>query len=411
MRLGLRGRLRSILEAVLDYLRYFDPPYREPGRLRARAVAFLPLRVEGALAALLGSSSRGRRALRAAARRFAEGLGGDARIREELDARRPRVLVVTPLVQFRTRQREWVRSARALGVATMACVYSWDSLTNRGLMHTVPDRVAVWNRAQARQAAELHGVPEGSIVVTGAWPYDHWSGWRPSRPREAFCEHLGLSVERQVILYACSSPFIAEREREAVFAWLRALRSSAESRVATANVVIRPHPLNSAQWDAVPPADLRGAVIFPPRGTDPVDESARNDYFDSIAHADAVVGVNTSALLEAVMLDRPALAFPGTTFRSTQEELPHFRLLVGDPGAVSTSRLMREHLAQLRQALADPGRDASRRERFVAQFIRPPGGPGSAAERLVAAVEELGRVTGPRPAPSSSRGPGQPAPG
>ncbi len=38
------------------------------------------------------------------------------------------------------------------------------------------------------------------------------------------------------------------------------------------------------------------------------------------------------------MLDRPALAFPGTTFRSTQEELPHFRLLVGDPGAVSTSR-------------------------------------------------------------------------
>jgi hypothetical protein len=255
-------------------------------------------------------------------------------------------------------------------------------------MHAVPDRVAVWNDAQRAQAAQLHVIPQASIMVVGAWPYDHWFGWRPSRSREEFLEELGLSPERGTILYACSSRFIAEQEREAVEEWLRALRSAADGRVATANVIVRPHPLNDDQWAQGGPADPALAV-FPSHGADPVDESARTDYFESIVHADAVVGVNTSALIESTILDRPALAFPGPRFRSSQEELPHFRLLVAEPGAVTTSGSMEEHLEQVGQALADPAGDAARRRDFVGTFIRPRDGGHSATDRLVAAVEEL----------------------
>jgi hypothetical protein len=388
MPLRPRGRLRTVLEAAQDYLRYFEPPYSHPGRLRSRALAFLPRRLEGALAAVLRSWPRGRRALASAARRFAGGLGDDTRIGRELEARDPSALIVTPLVQFRTRQRDWVRAARRLGIWTMACVYSWDSLTNRGLMHAVPDWVAVWNDEQRAHAAQLHGIPQESIVVVGAWPYDHWFGWRPSRSREEFLEELGLSTERRTILYACSSRFIAEREREAVEEWLRALRSAADGRVATANVIVRPHPLNADQWTEAAPTDPRVSV-FPPHAADPVDESVRTDYFDSIAHADAVVGVNTSALIESTILDRPALAFPGPRFRSSQDELPHFRLLVGEPGAVSASGSMEEHLAQLGEALADPARDAPRRRRFLQAFIRPHGESPTPTDRVVAAIEEF----------------------
>ncbi|MFL5892018.1 MAG: hypothetical protein ACJ75I_04680, partial [Solirubrobacterales bacterium] len=320
--------------------------------------------------------------------RTAHGLGDAPTIRRELGARRPHTLIATPLVQFRTRQRAWVRTAQRLGIGTVACVYSWDNLTNRGLMHAQPDRVAVWNEEQGRQAVELHGAARESVVVTGAWPYDHWPSWRPSRSREELLGQLGLETERATILYACSSPFIAEREREAVERWLRALRSAGDERVANANVIVRPHPLNSAQWNDAVPAEP-AVVIFPPAGADPVDEASRADYFDSIIHADAVVGVNTSALIESTILDRPALAFPGPTFRSSQEELPHFRRLVGEPDAVRASASMDEHLGQLCDALADPGRGAPRRRRFVETFIRAPGGGGSATDRLVAAVEEL----------------------
>jgi hypothetical protein len=255
-------------------------------------------------------------------------------------------------------------------------------------MHTVPNRVAVWNDAQRRLAAELHGIPEESIVVAGAWPYDHWSHWRPSRSRDEFLHQLKLSAERPTVLYACSSRFIAEREREAVESWLRALRSAGDRRLATANVIVRPHPLNSDQWDDAPPSDA-GVAVFPPRGIDPADESSRIDYFDSIAHSDAVVGVNTSALIESTILDRPALAFPGPRFRSSQQELPHFRLLVSEPGAVKASGSMDEHLAQLSATLGGPEREASRRRGFVETFIRPRGSDPSPTERVVAAVEEL----------------------
>jgi hypothetical protein len=386
-RRGARGIVRAVAEAALDYLRYFEPPYREPGRLRSRAVAFLPVPVERALAAALSRWPGARRSVARAARSLADGLGTEARIRRELEARRPTVLVATPLVQFRSRQRDWVRAARGLGIPTVACAYSWDSLTNRGLMHAVPDRVVVWNDAQAGQAVELHRASEASVVVAGAWPYDHWFDWRPSRSRESFCEELGLAAGRATILYACSSRFIAVHERDAVLDWLRALRASDDARVADANVVIRPHPLNSEQWRTASPDDLRGAVVFPPDGADPVAEAARADYFDSIAHADAVVGINTSALIESAILDRPALAFPGPTFRSTQEELPHFRLLVGESGAAMASGSMEEHLSQLGDALADPGKDAARRRRFVETFIRPPAGGTSSTERAVTAIE------------------------
>jgi hypothetical protein len=411
-RSAIRGPLRMILEAVLDYLRYFEPPYVGTDRLRSRSVAFLPVRVERAVAAVLRSSPRGRRALAALASRAARALGNPPAIRRELEARRPDALIVTPLVQFRTRQRAWVRAARGLGIGTMACVYSWDILTNRGLMHAVPDRVAVWNDAQRRQAVDLHGIPAESVVVAGVWSYDHWFEWSPSRSREELLKNLGLSPERSTILYACSSRFIAERERGAVEVWMRALRSATDGRVATANVIVRPYPLNADQWEGASPAGFDGVAIFPPRGIDPVDEPSRRDYFDSIAHADAVVGVNTSALIESTILDRPALAFPGPRFRSSQDELPHFRLLVSDPGAVKVSGSMEEHLAQLSEALADPATDAGRRRRFVETFIRPLGDNPASTDRLVVAIEELlasgasaHRV--PRPEPQGMAGHGR----
>ena len=306
------------------------------------------------------------------------------------------MLIVTPMVQFRSRQGDWVRAAGELGIGTMLCVHSWDNLTNKGLMHARPDRVVVWNEAQRSEALDLHGAEPRSIVATGAWPYEHWPGWRASGSRADFCRRLGLPDERAMILYVCSSRFIAERERPAVARWVRALRSSRDDRVATANVVVRPHPLNPEDWTAGSLPDLPGVAVFPRGGVDPVDDSSRADYFDSIAHSDAVVGVNTSALIESAILDRPALALP--EFRSSQEELPHFRLLIGERGMLAVSDSLAEHVEQLSRVLADPAGGAAARRRFVERFIRPAAGGPSATDRVVELVDELldsPHITGP----------------
>ena len=53
MPLGPQGTLRKALQVGPDYLRYFDPPYREADLLRARATPFVPRPVERILAAVL----------------------------------------------------------------------------------------------------------------------------------------------------------------------------------------------------------------------------------------------------------------------------------------------------------------------------------------------------------------------
>ena len=380
---GPRRRFRMGIQAGQDWLRYFDEPFGDSDNLRARALPFLPDRVERTLASAARRLPRGRRAAAAAARRMDARLGEDRAVRAELERRRPRALVLSPLVQLHSRQAEWVRSARRLGIPTMLCVYSWDSLTSKGLVHVQPDRLAVWNDAQRRDAADLHGVDPDSVVVTGAWPYDHWFEWQPSRSRAELCQQLGLPPEEAIVLYVCSSRFIAERERPAVVRWVDALRRSEDPRVANLNVVVRPHPLNGGEWRE--PSGLPGVWIFPPGGADPVDEPSRADYFDSIAHADAVVGVNTSALVESTIIGRPVLALPSSEFRSSQEQLPHFRELMG---AVRVSDSMAEHVAQLSETLSHPA-DAARRARFVEEYSRPRGDAPPPTELVAQAIEDL----------------------
>ncbi len=387
--LGFRGLLRKAAQIGLDYLRYFEPPFEHTVRLRARPLAFLPARAERLLAAALRRSRVARRALASAVRAAYRSTGVDRGILAELERHRPSALVVTPLVHFGSRQNSWIRAARRLGVGTMVCVYGWDNLTNRGLMHELPDRLAVWNETQCRQAIELHRAEHRSITVCGAWPYDHWFEWEPTRSRSELCRRLGIREDRAIVLYVCSSRFIAEHERDSVARWVRALREAPDERLATASVIVRPHPLNRGEWRAPWPEGGEGVTVFPANGRDPVSAEARSDYFDSLSHADAVVGVNTSALIESAIVDRPALAFPGTEFRSTQGELPHFVELTREHGAIVTSASMAEHVALLSEALADPGSGAPARQRFVASFIRPNGAETPPTARVADAIEEL----------------------
>lgn len=388
--LGIRGRLRLGLRALRDYLRYFEPPLDGAGRLRARAIAPLPAAVDRCLAYALRRPLVSR-TLDRGARVVEQRLGEDPVIRAELERLRPRALLVTPLVQFRCRQSEWVRSARMMGIPTMLCVHGWDNLTSKGLMHAVPDRIAVWNATQRNEAIALHGARPESVVVTGAWPYDHWFSWEPSRTRQELFEQLGLPTDRAMILYACSSRFIAERESEAVARWLAALRSSDEHRLATANVIVRPHPHNAHDWTSPSLNGARGVAVFPPGGADPADDTSRADYFDSMIHADAIVGINTSALLESAIVGRPALAFPAPEFDASQSELPHFRELIGDEGVLRTSGSMAEHIGQLAETLVGTASDDETRRRFVERLIVPNHPGTSPEERLVNEIEALVR--------------------
>lgn len=369
-----------------DFLRYFDPRYDDAPKLRERAVNKAGRGLRELVRLPLVGGPAGRRVLGGALAGLEARLPLRPEVQAFLDEHDPDIVLVTPLVDLGSPQAGYVRTAKRGGRRTGLLVHSWDNLTNKGLIHEAPDFVQVWNEAQREEAADMHAIDRGRVAVTGAPGYDHWFSWAPSRSREEMCATVGLRADRPFVLYLCSSYFIAPREAEFVAEWLRRVR--AFPGLEEAGVLIRPHPKNFEQWVST---DLSGAgnvAVWPPLGANPLDPQAKADYFDSLYHCDAVVGVNTSALIESAIVGRPVHTLLAPEFRDTQEGTLHFRYLARfEGGMLRVAEEFEEHLGQLAGALAGDV-DHERMRRFVRAFVRPQGLDAPATPQVVATVEE-----------------------
>lgn len=379
----------------LDYLRYFDPRYDGTPKLRERAEERVPAALVKATQ-VIGVGPRGRRMLMAGLRLVERALPKRAELARSIGHYHPDVVLLTPLVNLGSSQLEVLRSARALGLKTALCVGSWDHLSSKALIRDMPDRILVWNETQKGEAVALHGVPSDRVVVTGAQCYDHWFDRRPARSRETFCRGAGLPPEPPFLLYVCSALFQGSPvEAEFVERWIRHLRASAVPALASAGILVRPHPARTHEWRAV---DLSAYAHVSLYGSNPIDESAKDDYFDSLYHSAAVVGLNTSAFLEAGIVGRPVHTIMLPEFRENQEGTLHFHYLVNvGGGLLHVARSLDEHEAQLAASLATGAAPGHGNRRFVEVFIRPHGLEAPATPIFVAAVESMERVPAPHP--------------
>jgi hypothetical protein len=385
---GLRAVLGRRARGGLDYLRYLTPAYARADALRDRAATHAPPGLS-ALAPALAGRPRARARLAATLRAIDRAMGPHTRVQRFLAKTPADILVVTPLTHFGSPQVDYLRAARRRGLPSTLVTFSWDNLTNKSLMHELPDLAVVWNEVQAREAVEHHGMPRTRVTVAGAAAYDHWFGWRPSSDRATFCARVGVDPHRPFLLYVCSSRFIAADEPTWVAEWLARLRDG-PGRLSEVGVVVRPHPLNARSWAAAS-VDQPGLVtVFPRDGQDPTSAAARADYFDSLYHSAAVVGINTSALIESAIVGRRTFTVRSERFRDTQEGTLHFHHLRHDRGGpLHVAATMEQHLDDLASAVDHPEVADPQLERFVTHFIRPAGLDIPAAPRVVAALERL----------------------
>ena len=389
----------SEVRALADLARYAHPRYERAPELRAR--------MESKVIARLRKSDACGHAL-AVATRLASGsdeafaaevIGAMAKVEQriptspEIDRyiadHRPDVVLATPLVNRASTQVEYLKSARKLGIAAGTCVASWDNLTNKGLLKWVPERVFVWNEIQRREAVELHGIPAERVVATGAQLFDAWFERRPSTSREELAAKAGLDAARPYVLYTCSNPAMTETpESQFVLAWADALR--ADERLREVGVLIRPHPNDKGEWTAIDPGH-ENVAIWPRGGARTVTEAARADFFDSLAHSAAVVGINTTAMIEAAIVGKSVLTVLNAEF--AQESTLHFDYLLEENGGfLHVADSLPGHVGQLAQVLEQDEAGAERRRRFVESFVRPHGLDRPATPILADAVEELAQA-------------------
>ena len=397
--------LASKIRLSLDYLRYLQPAYAKTPALRRRARVRTPIGLLRALHWPLLRSPGGRRLVSRALANVDCAMPPSPAIERFLDEQRPDLVIITPLVGVvASSQLDLLRSVQARRVPAAVCVWSWDHLSSKAIIRDVPDRLFVWNDVQKREAIEMHGVPPDRVVVTGAQCFDRWFDRQPTRGRTDFTQRVGLPDDRPFILWVCSALFPGSpSEAEYVLRWASHLRASTDPRIRDAAILIRPHPSRAREWESVDWRSVSGVAF---RGGNPIDEESRADYYDSLHHSAAVVGLNTSAFIEAGISQRPVMAILPEAFRANQEGTLHFRYLI-EGGLLTTARSLEEHERQLAVILAGPPTSVLRRQQqFVRSFVRPRGITVSATGVMADAVESLaaaGSADVPRPAPLSGR--------
>ena len=99
----------------------------------------------------------------------------------------------------------------------------------------------------------------------------------------------------------------------------------------------------------------------------PLSDVEIDEFHDTLLACDAVVGVNTTAMIEAAIVGRPVLTVRDAAFAHSQQETLHFQYLVDDSeGCAQVARSLDEHVAQLERTVTHPG---ERREALAA-FVR-----------------------------------------
>lgn len=303
-----------------------------------------------------------------------------------LDSFRPDVVIASPYVQTDPEEVEYIKAAKKLKIPTVVAVASWDNLTNKGTFADVPDRVLVWNEGLADEAVRIHRIPRKRIIITGAAAFDTWFEMQPSRERAAFCGQLGIDPTQPYITYLCSSWFISKDETVFVDKLVQALQANPATQ--HVNLVVRPHPLHLAPWADYP--DTAHVVVFPRDGQMPDVAADRQLYFDTLYHSCAVIGVNTSAFIEAAIVDRPCLTLLDEHYQATQAQIPHFHHLM-DAGFLETRYTLPDFIALVATIAEGVDAKAALRRQFVEAFVRPHGRDKSVAPIMAAAIADVAK--------------------
>jgi hypothetical protein len=385
------ARPSAALRRTRDYLRYLHPTYADATLLRRRAfekmigaVSGRPEAVDTQLAELLrGLNMPEQKRLDAILARFESVIPPDPAVHEFVTRQRPDLLVLSPMVGVGFSQADFVKSARQLGIPSGVLVFSWDNLSNKGMLHEVPERIWVWNETQRHEAATLHRYPAERVVVTGAPRFDEFFEMRPAITRAALCSAIGLDPSRPIIAYACSSPVVAPHEREFVQRWIGELRRSPDPRLAACSVIVRPHPAAARHWFPESRAVVRWPGAVKASATRPFDDphvavmsspvqNADQVLWDTFHHSVAVVGLNTSAEIEAAIVGRPVYTILDATAEGQQGTLHFHYLLRGQGGHVQFAETFADHHAQLARGVAGDF-DRQALTNFLRAFVRPHG--------------------------------------
>lgn len=276
----------------------------------------------------------------------------------------PSMVFVTSNLPWEAQELEYLKAAMHLGIPSAVQVASWDNLTTKSTLNVIPDAILLWNNSLKEEAEILHNFPAEKIVVTGAATFDYVFSFRKNKEQQEFYEKAGLIDSSPYIVYLGSSRSITGDETVFAREFIRKVNERLNIQV-----LIRPHPVNYKSWENFHEV---GSVVWPKHGELPDTQDTKQDFLETLYYCAAVIGINTSAIIETSILDRPCVSIKTEQFKAAQSETGHFRHL-SNGQFMAMAQNIDEAIDQLYEILNKQDRLIEQRKAFVKSFIRPNG--------------------------------------
>lgn len=175
-------------------------------------------------------------------------------------------------------------AAKKLGKPLIGFVSTWDTPTTKCKIQVMPDMLFCWNEQHKEQLITYHGVPEHIIYPIGDYCHEKFMTPNPMQ-RHTFLERLGLAHDARFVTYLCSSTTMIGNEDEA-----RIIHELSQQHQDT-TLLVKVYPKK-------PIPELHNVI-------------AVEGYSDEIySYSDAIYGINTSAMIEAMLVGAKVYAIP-----------------------------------------------------------------------------------------------------
>lgn len=322
--------------------------------------------------------------IKTALKRFEKKVPPDPNICKDLLKRKPDVLVATPINLRASEEVEYVKAAKALNIPTVVPVLSWDNLTTKGIFHIIPDLTCVWNETQRHEANSINGVPTNQIVVTGSPFFDKWfNNDDLLEGRMQFCQRIGIDPYKPYLVYIGSTNRIAPDEIWLIKEISNCIKDHFEPRIRELGLLVRPHPTVARKYTKLHDDAF---VVWPKHWALPETKESQRDFYNTIYHSMLTIGINTSGMIDAIIINKPCITILTERYRATQEQTTHFKHLL-KANVLEVTRSVEEAIEAIIRIL--DGQDNLRQQRldFVKSFVRPRGLNRLAGEVAAKAIE------------------------
>jgi hypothetical protein len=245
----------------------------------------------------------------------------------------------------------------------------------------------LFGEPQKKEFAELHHIPEESMITTGAMRYDRYFKGVAMLPRDVFCKKIGVDPGKRIITLSARSPLIFPHNEELITVLESAVQSG---QYGNAELFVRfdpGHPL-------VGYSEVFLKSFHFERAEDAPDEE---HIANLLYHSDVFLGLGATTLaIEACAVGTPAawIGFDGTTvygdptdYSRLQYDVSVFQRLI-KTGGIPLLESKEALLTQIRVFLDTP--DINKRERqAMLESEYANAEDGKAGEQIVEFIDSI----------------------